>query len=45
MPNLDKMQNKEIEDLMGMILVFCYIWSAGANLYDNPRENSRAKFS
>eukprot|EP00828_Plagiopyla_frontata_P006289 TRINITY_DN1271_c0_g1_i2.p1 TRINITY_DN1271_c0_g1~~TRINITY_DN1271_c0_g1_i2.p1 ORF type:complete len:1883 (-),score=297.33 TRINITY_DN1271_c0_g1_i2:372-6020(-) len=43
--NLDKMQPMEIDNLMSMILVFCFIWSAGANLYDNPRENSRAKFS
>lgn len=28
-----------------MILIFGFVWSAGGNLYDNPRDNSRNKFS
>lgn len=28
-----------------MVFIFAFIWSAGANLYDNPKDNSRTKFS
>lgn len=28
-----------------MVFVFSFVWSVGANLQDNPRENSRTKFS
>ena len=27
------------------MFVFSFVWSVGANLQDNPRDNSRAKFS
>ena len=37
------MQQAEVDNLMSMILVFCFIWSAGANLYDNARDNFLAK--
>jgi|NOAtaT_7_FD_contig_41_3611280_length_2765_multi_2_in_0_out_0_2 hypothetical protein len=28
-----------------MVLLFAFVWSAGGNLQDNPRNNSRVKFS
>jgi dynein heavy chain, axonemal len=37
--------NTELDNYMTQIMFFSFIWSAGANLQDNPRENSRAKFS
>ena len=30
---------------MTMIFIYSFIWSAGANLHDNPKDNSRAKFN
>lgn len=28
-----------------MMFIFSFIWSCGGNLHDNPRDNSRVKFS
>ena len=35
----------EIENLSSMVFIFAFIWSAGGNLHDNPRDNSRVHFS
>ncbi len=44
-PSAHALSATETENLMSMIFVFAFIWSAGANLHDNPRNNSRVKFS
>lgn len=44
-PQVHSLGAAETENLMSMIFVFSFIWSAGANLHDNPRNNSRVKFS
>jgi len=44
-PQTHSLGGAETENLMSMIFVFSFIWSAGANLHDNPRNNSRVKFS
>jgi len=36
---------QEQETLSSLIFIFSFIWSAGANLHDNPRDNSRLRFS
>lgn len=28
-----------------MIFIFSFIWSAGGNIFDDPKDNPRAKFS
>jgi len=28
-----------------MVFIFSFIWSAGGNLHDNPKDNSRSRFS
>lgn len=36
--NLDKMNKFDMESHISMVLIFSYIWSAGANLQDNSRQ-------
>ena len=43
--NLDKMTNYDADACCSMVLIFSFVWSAGANLYDNIKDNSRVKFS
>lgn len=43
--NLDKMSNFDADMACSMVLIFSFIWSAGANLHDNPKDNSRVRFS
>jgi len=43
--NLDKMSNFDADACCSMVLIFSFVWSAGANLYDNVKDNSRVKFS
>ena len=43
--NLDKMSNFDADACCSMVLIFSFVWSAGANLSDNPKDNSRIKFS
>ena len=43
--NLDKLSNFDADASCSMVLIFSFVWSAGANLYDSVKENSRTKFS
>lgn len=43
--NLDKMSNFDADACCSMVLIFSFVWSAGANLYDAIKDNSRVKFS
>lgn len=43
--NLDKMSNFDADMACSMVLIFSFIWSAGANLHDSPKDNSRIRFS
>ena len=43
--HIDKLSNFDIENYINMIFIFSFIWSAGANMHDNPRDNSRINFS
>lgn len=35
----------DLDARLNMILIFSYIWSIGGNLHDDPKNNSRSKFS
>jgi len=42
------MSPQECENLCAMVFIFAFIWSAGANLFDNPanpKDSSRSRFS
>ena len=39
------MSNFDADACCSMVLIFSFVWSAGANLSDNPKDNSRIKFS
>lgn len=43
--NLDKMSNFDADACCSMVLIFSFVWSAGANLWDSLKDNSRIKFS
>lgn len=43
--NLDKMSNFDADSCCSMVLIFAFVWSAGANLHDSVKDNSRVKFS
>jgi dynein heavy chain len=43
--NLDKMSTLDADVACSMVLIFSFVWSAGANLHDNPKDNSRLRFS
>ena len=43
--NLDKMSNFDADACCSMVMIFSFVWSAGANLHDNIKDNSRVKFS
>lgn len=43
--NLDKMSNFDADACCSMVLIFAFVWSAGANLWDSLKDNSRIKFS
>ena len=43
--NLDKMSNFDADSCCSMVLIFSFVWSAGANLHDSIKDNSRVKFS
>ena len=43
--NLDKMNSFDADVCCSMVLIFSFVWSVGANLYDSPKDNSRVKFS
>lgn len=34
-----KLSNFELDHLVNMIVIFSFIWSAGGNLTDSPKEN------
>lgn len=35
--NLEKLNKFDMESHIAMVLIFSYIWSAGANLHDSSR--------
>lgn len=41
----EKLDTNDINNILMKIVIFSFVWSAGANLHDNVRENSRIKFS
>jgi dynein heavy chain len=43
--NLDKMSTADADVACSMVLIFAFVWSTGANLQDNPKDNSRLRFS
>lgn len=42
---IDKLTQYEYDNYFNMIFIFSFIWSAGGNLNDDSRMNSRVKFS
>ena len=43
--DLDKMSNFDADACCSMVMIFAFVWSAGANLHDAVKDNSRVKFS
>ncbi len=43
--NLDKMSQLDADIACSMVLIFSFVWSAGANLHDSIKDNSRVRFS
>jgi len=43
--NLDKLSNFDADVCCSIVLIFSFVWSVGGNLHDNPKDNSRIKFS
>lgn len=39
------MSNFDADASCSMVMIFSFVWSAGANLYDGIKDNSRVKFS
>jgi dynein heavy chain len=37
--DIHKLSSYELDNLVNMILIFSFIWSAGGNLTDNPKDN------
>lgn len=42
---LDKLSQFDADMCCSMVMIFSFVWSAGANLQDSIKENSRVKFS
>jgi dynein heavy chain len=39
------MSNFDVDSACSMVLIFAFVWSAGANLHDSIKDNSRVRFS
>ena len=43
--DLNVMSNFDADACCSMVMIFAFVWSAGANLHDSLKDNSRVKFS
>jgi dynein heavy chain len=43
--DLNAMSNFDADACCSMVMIFSFVWSAGANLHDSLKDNSRVKFS